>query len=97
MPLCGGRSGPPLSGGVRPLRHLALIGVMTAHVMMIRVMIRERHLRAHQYPHRPEKIVQRGPKPEVSIHKCQFRSRKSRATRDQDHGNIRNQKLDFPC
>ena len=72
------------------------IGVTTIGVMMIRV-IRYRHLRSHQYPHRPEEIVQCGPKPEVSIHKGQFRSRQSRATRDQDHGNIGDQKLDFPC
>jgi hypothetical protein len=97
----GGRFGPPLSGGVCPLRHLApihtmTIPVMTILVMMIGVMIRYRHLRSHQYAHRPEKIVQCGPKTEVSIHKRQFRSRQSGATRDQDHGNIRDQKLDFP-
>ena len=69
---------------------------MTVRVMMIGVMIRERDLRSHQYSHRPKEIVQCGPKPKVSIHKRQFRSRQSRAARDQDHGNIRDQKLDFP-
>jgi len=59
----GGRSGPPLSGGVCPLRHLALIGVMTIRVTMIGEMIRYRHLRPHQYSHRPKEIVQCGPNP----------------------------------
>jgi hypothetical protein len=36
----GGRTGPTLSGGVCPLRHLAPIGVMTMRAMMIGVMIR---------------------------------------------------------
>jgi len=97
VPVWGGRSGPPLSGGVSPLRHFARIGVMTVRVMMIGVMIRERDLRSHQYSHRPEEIIQCGPKPKVSVNKRQFRSRQSRSTGDQDHGNIRDQKLDFPC
>ena len=74
-----------------PKTGVAMKPLGDAFIALIRMMIGHPHCKLwpHQHAHRPQEIIEGGPKPEVSIHKRQFRGWQSCAARDQDHRNVR--------